>query len=190
MTDAELLVLIRDGDSQAATTFAQRHWGWARVYASRLGAGDEARDVAQDVLSKMIFGPPIELRTPSARPYMARAISNAIVSAGRKRPPAASITGESGLLKFADDGTSPSAGAARREFWHAARQALEELPTAQRVAVVLRNIRGLTFPEIALITGRPADTMRRSHDRATKRLRQKLSRFFCSETARKFVLLE
>jgi RNA polymerase sigma factor (sigma-70 family) len=181
-TDAELPALIRGGDRQAEATFAARHSDWARVYARRLGAGDEALDVAQNVLLDLISRPPIVLKNKSARPYMADAIWHEVARGARGRIPAALVTGESSLLEIAASGTSPSAAAARREFVVMAWQAISELRTAQRTVVLLRYVQGMTFGEISSITGRPEDTERRSHGRALVQLRRKIFRSFLSRS--------
>jgi RNA polymerase sigma factor (sigma-70 family) len=53
-------------------------------------------------------------------------------------------------------------------WWHAC---LAQLPSAQRKAVVLRHVVGLSYPEIALATGRPEGTTKADVSRGLVRLR-------------------
>lgn len=190
LTDAELLALIRGGDRQAESAFAERHTAWARVYATKLGAGDLADDVAQNVMIDMISRPPRALSTASARAYMGAAIWHELIRArGRKRTEQLPPSGGAGLLNnlgnfaMADNGTSPSAAAHRREILRAASQALDELATGERVVVSLRCIQGLSYCEISNITGRAEGTERVSYHRGMAKLRQKLFEFLRNETA-------
>jgi len=52
------------------------------------------------------------------------------------------------------------------------RKALETLPTSFREVLILREIEGLSYQEIAEITGMPAGTVMSSLSRARDRLRQ------------------
>jgi RNA polymerase sigma factor (sigma-70 family) len=174
-TDAELLALISEGDRDAQVAFATRHVVWARVYATRRGASEPlAKDVSQDVLLAMISRPPTDLEDTSARGYMRRIIRRLIAWADIK-----SLMAElTGLTNVADIRTTPQTAAERLEQLSAAWQAICELSTSKRAVFPLRYGQGLTFAEIAEITGRPEKTVWQSHHRALKKLRQKLSRFF------------
>jgi RNA polymerase sigma factor (sigma-70 family) len=172
-TDAELLALIRDGDSVAAIMFSERHIEFIREYAKERGAGDFADDVTQDVLLEMISRPPAALKNKSAVPYMHRVIRRQMVRVMRQSREAA-VSYESSLP---GEGTSPSTAAARREFLRDAWEALSQLATVRRVVLLLRYEEGLTFAEISRITGRPAATERSTAKRGLAELRGKLSRF-------------
>ncbi len=55
------------------------------------------------------------------------------------------------------------------------RKALEELPDAFREVLVLREIEGLSYKEIADVTGVPMGTVMSSLSRARQRLRKQLA---------------
>ena len=57
------------------------------------------------------------------------------------------------------------------------RQALEELPVKFREVLVLRELEGLSYKEVADVTGIPMGTVMSSLARARQRLRQSLSHF-------------
>jgi RNA polymerase sigma-70 factor (ECF subfamily) len=70
--------------------------------------------------------------------------------------------------------SSPSQQAARREQAVLLADALAQLPDDYREALVLRNLEGLTFPEVARRMGRSLDSVEKLWLRALARLRQVL----------------
>jgi len=70
--------------------------------------------------------------------------------------------------------SSPSQQADRREQAVLLADALEQLPVDYRDVIVLRNIEGLTFPEVARRMGRSLDSVEKLWMRALARLRQLL----------------
>lgn len=171
-TDAELLVLIRERDRWARDTFALRHLEWAVSYASKHGAGDLTDDVAQDVLVEVIERPPEALRGTSARPYLGVAIKREIRRLQGK-PLILVAGGESRLVNVAAKGTSPTAAVARLQLLRPALEVIAELPTPKHDVMMLRQ-QGLSFTEIAAITGRGASKEQASHYRVLERVRQKV----------------
>jgi RNA polymerase sigma-70 factor (ECF subfamily) len=63
------------------------------------------------------------------------------------------------------------------------RQALEKLPPNFREVLILRELEGLSYEDIANITGMPPGTVMSSLSRARSRLRQTLRRFMNPDTA-------
>jgi RNA polymerase sigma factor (sigma-70 family) len=178
-TDAELLTRIRDADSQACEIFAHRHAGAMRDYAISCGASDaDAKDVTQQLLLVMISRPPSVLKNTSAGPYMNQAIRRDVVRAKRPREAPLSCV----VSSLADDGTSPSAAAARDELLRAVQQQVRNLATPEREVLRLRFQEELSFAEISAVTGRPLATERSTLSRAIKKLRQVFD-FLCNETA-------
>lgn len=120
----------------------------------------------------MLARPPSALRDSSVKPYLCVAIRNASARVFvRKRVDP--ISRESSLV---DPRTSPSAVVAKLEPLSAAQRAVAKLPTPQRV-VVRRRAEGLSYGEIATITGRPEATERSTHKRALEQLRRERRRF-------------
>jgi RNA polymerase sigma-70 factor (ECF subfamily) len=70
--------------------------------------------------------------------------------------------------------SSPSQQAARREQGVLLTQALDRLPEDYREAIVLRNLEGLSFPEVARRMGRSQDSVEKLWLRGLARLRQLL----------------
>ena len=70
--------------------------------------------------------------------------------------------------------SSPSQAASKREQGVLLADALTELPEDYREVVLLRNLHGLSFPEVAERMGRTVDSVEKLWLRALIRLRQKL----------------
>ena len=65
----------------------------------------------------------------------------------------------------------PVAGLDRREAWA---QLLAELPLAQRTAIVLRHVDGLSYAEMAAVLDRPEGTLKAQVHRGLATLREAL----------------
>jgi RNA polymerase sigma factor (sigma-70 family) len=70
-----------------------------------------------------------------------------------------------------DTGELPEASALRRELGAALAQSLQQLPPEQRIVVVLSDLEGLAYDEIALATGMQLGTVKSRLSRARARLR-------------------
>lgn len=111
--------------------------------------------------------------------WLYRLASNECVDMLRRRPAAqpVSLTGEDGEpLSVPDTRPSPQAELERRELRGAILRALDSLPPEFREAVVLRDINGLTYDEIAAVTGLEAGTVKSRIFRARKKLAATLMR--------------
>ena len=87
---------------------------------------------------------------------------------------------ESGAVEFdetthaveRDDAPASDAGLARREVRESLAEALDRLPPELREALVLREIEGLSYKEIASVTEVPMGTVMSRLSRARQRLQQ------------------
>jgi RNA polymerase sigma factor (sigma-70 family) len=75
-----------------------------------------------------------------------------------------------------DDAASPEAQVIRHADRLLVRQALEELPAEFREAVVLRELEGLSYKEIAEVVGIPLGTVMSRLSRGRKQLQRALSK--------------
>lgn len=85
VSDRELLAAIRAGDMDATVVFVERHMDWAIGRARKLGAGQDARDVAHDALFGLIQKPPVELREASVRALLGTDLHHRVARARKKR---------------------------------------------------------------------------------------------------------
>lgn len=82
--------------------------------------------------------------------------------------------GEGGQVSLPDERSDPQRALERRELAAAVRQGLESLPVEFRQALVLRDIDGLSYDEIAQVTGLELGTVKSRIFRARRRLADRL----------------
>jgi RNA polymerase sigma factor (sigma-70 family) len=156
-----------------ARTFEQvvlPHLDAAFNYARWLTNNDsDAEDVVQDAYLRA-FRFFSTLRGTDARPWLLAIVRNAWYGriAGRKTPgerddPAA-------LEQVADQGVDPEALLMRREAADGVRRAIAALPPDFREVLVLREIEGMSYKEIADVIGAPIGTVMSRLSRARERL--------------------
>jgi len=85
--------------------------------------------------------------------------------------------GEDALLRLSDAGPRPDAALERRELETALGRAIAELPEDRRIVMVLRDLEGLSYEEIAEVLELPLGTVRSRLHRARADLKEKLERF-------------
>ena len=157
-----------------------------RLYESRvynlcyrmLGDADAAADVAQDSFISA-YRNLHRFRGGAFRSWLLRIATNACYDAlrARKRRPSVSLdAGQEGdddgpAFDIADPGESPDDTALRRELAAAIQQGIDQLPEEQRVVVILSDVQGLAYEEIAEVTNTNLGTVKSRLSRARARLR-------------------
>ena len=143
-----------------------------------LGDADSAADAAQDAFLSA-FRNLRSFRGGSFRSWMLRIATNTCydVLRARKRRPAVSLDAEAddeddaSPLQIADDAESPTDFALRRELAQAIQLGLAGLPEDQRVVLILSDIEGLAYEEIAEVTSTNLGTVKSRLSRGRARLR-------------------
>ena len=146
-----------------------------------LGDPDSSADAAQDAFLAA-FRNLRSFRGGSFRSWMLRIATNTCydVLRVRKRRPSVSLDIEaddesaSSPLQIADTAESPDDFAQRRELAAAIQQGLTELPDEQRIVLILSDIKGLAYEEIAQITNSNLGTVKSRLSRGRARLRDVL----------------
>jgi RNA polymerase sigma-70 factor (ECF subfamily) len=157
-----------------------------RLYESRvynlcyrmLGDRDGAADVAQDTFISAYrnLG---KFRGGQFRSWLLRIATNACydVLRARKRRPATSLDAlrqpddDGAGFDLADQGEAPDDLALRRELGAAIQRGLAELPEDQRVVIILSDVEGMAYEEIAAVTGANLGTVKSRLSRGRARLR-------------------
>ncbi len=184
MDEADLIAASQKGDTAA---FNQLVWAYQeRAYnlAYRmLGDPDAAADATQDAFLaayRAIGG----FRGGSFRAWILRIVSNACYDQLRRqqRRPTASLealytaTEEYSTLARPGVGNGPENHVLRQEVWELVSAGLQTLPPDQREAVILRDIQGLDYQEIAQVTRVSLGTVKSRISRGRSRLRDYLRR--------------
>jgi len=146
-----------------------------------LGDPDSAADAAQDAFLAA-FRNLRSFRGGSFRSWMLRIATNTCydVLRVRKRRPSISLDidtddeSAASPLQIADTAESPDDFAQRRELAAAIQHGLTLLPDEQRIVLILSDIQGLAYEEIALITSSNLGTVKSRLSRGRARLREVL----------------
>ncbi len=170
------------GDLEAFNQLVRLYEG--RVYNlcfRMLGDADAAADAAQDAFLSA-FRNLRSFRGGSFRSWLLRIATNTCydVIRARKRRPSTSLDaaldpeGERSFFDPADPGESPDDFALRQELGAAIQHSLNRLPEDQRVVVILSDIQGMAYDEIAQIIGVNLGTVKSRLSRGRARLRDLL----------------
>lgn len=183
--DAELLARSRGGDVRAFGALAALYQD--RLYNAcwrMCGSRTDAEDFAQEALLRAFRSIDRFDGRSQFYTWLFRIAVNLIISA-RRRPAIARGVSFDGAAKL-DDGrrASPDGRSAEspspdydvevREEHARVLAALQELDADQRAAVVMRDIEGMDYPQIAAALGVPAGTVKSRLHRARLALRERL----------------
>jgi RNA polymerase sigma-70 factor (ECF subfamily) len=169
---------LRAGDAPAfeelVMTYQHRVFG---VALRMLGNRAEAEDVAQEAFVRAHralggFRGDAKLST-WLYAITSRLCLNRLASGERRM----ARQGEDALLRLSDAGPRPDAALERRELETALGRAIAELPEDRRIVVVLRDLEGLSYEEIAQVLELELGTVRSRLHRARAELKEKLERF-------------
>ena len=175
----ELLARLRRGDARAfedlVRTYQHRVFG---VGLRMLGSRAEAEEIAQETFLRAHraladFRGDAKLST-WLYAIASRLCLNRLASGDRKRV----REGEETLLRLASDDAGAAARLERSELEQALAAAIEALPEERRIVVVLRDVQGLSYEEIAETLSLEPGTVRSRLHRARMDLKAKLERFF------------
>lgn len=170
--DEELIARSQAGERAAFNVLVRRYQGAVYALALRmLGEPETAADVTQEALIAAFRA--IGSFTGGAfRPWLLRIVSNRCIDVFRRRArqPAVSLDalleaeGDAGLpsapsLASADD-WNPERAALRAETVTAIGAALLRLPEDQRLAILLCDVEGLPYDEIAQVMEVPLGTVK------------------------------
>jgi RNA polymerase sigma-70 factor (ECF subfamily) len=180
--EQRLIAQAQRGDVESFNALVRLYEG--RVYNlsyRMLGDPDSAADAAQEAFLNA-FRNIRSFRGGSFRSWLLRIATNACYDLlrARQRRPSTSLDaapeddGDASPLQIADTAESPDEFALRRELAAAIQQALGALPEEQRVIVILCDIEGLPYEEIAQITGANLGTVKSRLSRGRARLRDAL----------------
>ncbi len=183
MDEQRLIERARAGDARAFNQLVVTFQGLAYNVAYRvLGDEDAAADATQEAFLhafKALKG----YRGGAFRAWLLRIVTNACYDQlrARQRRPTTSLEN---LLPdpdlpepppvFSDDGEGPEDYALRQELARCIDTGLQTLPADQRIVLVLADMQGLSYEEIAAATDAALGTVKSRLNRARARLRDYL----------------
>lgn len=181
-----LVRLASAGDRQAMERLLMRAQEVAFRFSLLVcGHVEDAEDVMQDALLKTYRYVGRITHPASFRPWLYRTVTNACRMKRRRRvhEPAHLVSIEGGTadadgrttpVEIADAGRTPDQLALNTWLGRRLRRALDELPPAFRLIVLLREMEGLSTREVATIMGISEDNVKTRLHRARVMLRDRL----------------
>lgn len=159
-----------DGDAGAFDALFGRHAGALRGYLQRLcGSAAVADDLTQSTFVSMVRGRGRFQRGSKVKPWLYAIATNAARD-WRRRTKFESVSVDGELPEEeAEPGVQRDPGLEK-----AVKQALAQLPEAQREAIVLNRFEGLSFAEIAVHAGVTESAVKVRAHRGYERLRELL----------------
>lgn len=171
----DLLERLRAGDAAAFEALVRTHQHRVFAVALRmLGRRAEAEEVAQEVFLRAYRGI-ADFRGDSRLSTWLYAITSRLclnrLASSDHRP---GVEGEETLLRVPSSHGNPGSEAERRELGEALRQAIAALPEERRIVLVLRDLEGLSYEEIAEALGLEPGTVRSRLHRARMEVRSRM----------------
>lgn len=164
-SDRRLVRLVREGYETAFEEIVRRYGRPLGRYAAAI-VGSRSEDVTQDAFSKALLALRRDDAEIELRPWLYRIVRNTALNDLRDRPPAAAE-----LAEAIAGGESPAERIEQREELTALMERLRALPEAQRAAIVMRELEGLSHDEIAAALGMSGGAARQAIYRARQALR-------------------
>jgi len=178
--EQDLIERAQDGDLRAFNELVRQYQGLVYNVAYRiLGDEDAAADATQDAFLSA-FRALDSFRGGSFKAWILRIVTNGCYDQLRRkqRQPSSSLeallVGPGAHNAFVDHTENPEAYAMRMDLSRIIQEGLRTLPPEQRVTVILSDIQGLHYKEIAEITGVELGTVKSRLSRGRARLRDYL----------------
>lgn len=153
-TDAELVVAFKEGDVHAFDALFARYrqpiFGY--IYRS-VGAATLAEELTQDVFLKVFEHLRRTGENVSVRAWVYRIATTTCIDAHRAGTRRPVLVDDVAVLLDAPGGIDPVERQLERERQREVRSALDALPVQYRQALVLRQLQGLTYAEVAEALG-------------------------------------
>jgi RNA polymerase sigma-70 factor (ECF subfamily) len=181
--DSELVAQWQAGDLGAFECLVRRHERRVfRLLYRMLGSREEAEDATQEAFLSLHRHGHRFRREARFSTFLYRVAANAALNRRRSLGRARARVEELGRRQMIDDegpsvGPDPEAAVHGAQVQAAVQQALLELPKDLRMAVVLFDIEGRAYKEIADVLGVPEGTVKSRIHRGRSALRESLRAF-------------
>lgn len=171
-TDSELVDRAREGDAAAFEALVERHREVVHRVAARIGGRDAADDVSQDAFLRAYNHLPEFEGRGAFRSWVLQITRNAALNERvRRRPePAGSSMDMEGGDTIEVAEKTPATALEERERGERLELKLGELRFEHRAALVLRDLEGFSYDEIALVTESPVGSVKGRIHRARREL--------------------
>lgn len=189
LSDEELVAQCQSGDRESFSELVLRYQDRVvHIVAQRVGNRETAFDIAQDVFVKAYKGLKGFKSEAGFYTWLYRIAINTTLSHRRKvmrrgtmvsldQPlGSADDSGASLGQRVASEGPEPQQEITRRETINNLRQAIAQLPEEFNEVIVLRDLQGLSYDEVAEVLQCPVGSVKSRLHRARKKLAEILQR--------------
>ena len=172
-SDEELMLAVARGDLSAFGQLVTRHQrsAWSAAYRF-LGNTADAEDIGQEAFLRILDSADRYQPTASFRTYLYRIVTRLCFDLTRRKR----FRRHQQLPDLAANDPSPEGVSILDERAAAVRKAIDSLPAAQRMAVVLRYYEDLGYREIAVVLSTTDKGVERLLARARASLEERLGR--------------
>lgn len=187
LTDAELMVQVQNGDREAFAVLVERYKDALVNFLTKItGQRDRAEDWAQETFIRLFQYAPRYREQGRLLPFLLQIGSNLVRSEERRirrwRLISQALGRQAIGVGFMPSGPTPQKHVLDREMSQELAQAVVTLPLHYRVPLVMRDVEGMSYEEIARATGCPPGTAKSRVSRARQQLRERLAPYFFGET--------
>ena len=150
--DGDLIESIRAGDASAFNELVLKYRNRVMGIAARMLENRvDAEDLAQDVFVKVYHSLKSFKGEALFSTWLYRITANSCLNHRRRKKTEAAIDPMGGDkdFTFSDDSANPQTLLEKEEFKRFLEKAIHELPEEQRLVLILRDIEGLSYEEIA-----------------------------------------
>jgi len=180
MEEEELIAAAHEGDLHSFNQLVQIYQNMVYNLAYRiLGDGEEAADATQEAFLSA-FQAMHNFRGGSFKAWLLRIVTNACYDQLRRRKRRPTTSLEALLIEserpstLSSDMKSPEEYVAQRELNEFLQEGVNALPSHQRVVLILSDIQGLSYEEIAQVTRVSLGTVKSRLSRGRAKLRDHL----------------
>ena len=181
-SDAELMARVREGDREAFADLVDRHKDAVVSYLTRLtGDRDRAEDLGQETFLRLFRSAGDYTEQGYLRAYLYRIATNLVRSEERREKRLRLLAPFLPRQEHAEP--AAASGLLRRELHREVAAALARLPLRYRVPVVLHEIGGWSYVDIAEEIGCREGTVKSRVHRGRQQLKAKLEPYWNGGTA-------
>jgi RNA polymerase sigma-70 factor (ECF subfamily) len=178
--EIELISRCQKGDQEALKEiFNQYNKKVYRIAYGVVRQREEALDIVQEVFIKLYRSITNFRGKSKFYTYLYRMAVNTAIDHARKmgKSPVSSLDEMEGFQPSAGDEKRPDNILLRKEFGEKMKEALEKLPSDQRMALIFREVEGLSYQEMAEAMGCSFGTVMSRLHYARKRLQELLRNY-------------
>ena len=168
--DEELVERTLGGDMTAFETLVRRHRGLVHRVVGRVIGRDDADDVTQDVFLRAFHRLGQFRGDSSFRAWLLRIAHNAALSSHAARQPGNDVPLDESAETVSSSDRTPAHALEDTERRERLTLKLQQLRQAHRTVLVLRDLEGLSYEEIATVTETPLGSVKGRLFRARQEL--------------------